>query len=127
MADKIADLVARGATLKREIKAKQEALKDIETLIHKHGPGTHADGRGASCTVVPKGVTFEVSEANLDAVKKAAGAQFKTLFATSTAVNPVKSFRDVVLAVLSKAKAAKLLGLIEKPRAAFIKWSIPTE
>lgn len=118
------DLVTEGFLLKREIKAKQDRLKEIEAeLITHHGAGTHTGREGAECAVVVPNPGIKVVEGDIERCQDIAGEHFSKLFDKIVSHVPVKAFREVAAALLTKAKAAKLIAVLEKTSSPFVKWA----
>lgn len=123
MATDITKLVTEGFALKREIETKQARLKEIADALVERGAGTYEDGKGASCTVVVPSAGIKPSEEDVEVCKDIAGEHFAKLFEKAVSFKPVKAFREVAAALLSKAKCAKLIAQVEKASSAFVKWA----
>lgn len=121
MSKKIEAQVTRGHQIKAQIKDLTAELKGIEAELLEAGGGEDADGRKA--TVIEATTTLAEPE-DIEAAKALAGDEaFKKLFEKSTSHKPVKSFREIAQALLTPAKARKLIELCEKPKAAWLKWA----
>lgn len=120
MSKKIEALIQRGYQLKDQIKDLTTELKDIEGKLMEAGGGELEDGRKVIVIESAPSITApeDISEA-----QAIAGDAFGKLFEVVKTHKPVKSFREVAAAVLTKAKAAKLIKLCEKPKAPWLKWA----
>lgn len=121
----IAKLVTRGHALKGEINERTTELKEIEAqLIEKHGAGSLQGAGAAQCTVIIPNAGIKPDAAAIEACQSVAGAAaFKKLFEKVVTFKPVASFGAVAAALLSPAKAAKVIGLCEKSSSPFVKWA----
>jgi threonine aldolase len=116
-------LVEAGAKLKAEIRTKQDALKEIEAHLIERGAGTYEGAAGESCTVIVPNPVIKPTADEIEAAREAAGDAADKLFTKVVSYAPVKAFREVVAALLSKAKAKKLIALCEKTSSPFVKWA----
>lgn len=120
MSKKIEALVSRGHHIKSQIKDLSAELKDIEAALLEAGGGEDADGRKA---VVIESAPAIVVPDSIEDAQGIAGEHFGKLFEKVVTYKPVKSFREVAAALLTKAKSARLISLCEKSKAPWIKWS----
>ena len=120
MSKKIEALVTRGHHIRAQMKDLKDELAGIEHSLIDAGGGEDADGRKA--TVIESAPSIAVPE-NIDDAQGIAGEHFGKLFEKVVTYKPVKSFREVAGALLTKAKAGRIISLCEKPKAPWIKWS----
>lgn len=114
-----AKLRAEGASLKANIKAASERLKEIETELLKDGPQKYEE-----CTVVGESTQVIVPEGDDDEqVKKFAGEHYGKLFERVTSWKCVKGFKDVVTAIFPARTADAILKRCTKTKAGFVKWN----
>jgi len=117
-------LISEGVSIKARMKTDAGRLKEIEGEILPLGAGKYEGRDGTACTVIVGSPSIKPNEAAIEAVKNAVGEEhFKTLFDRVIGFKPVKGFRDVVNAILTPAKAKKVLGLCEAAAAPYIKWA----
>lgn len=119
MSKKIQDAVKRGTAIKAQIDDLKSELKEIEVVLIEAGGGEDADGHKAK--LIEASSTLSAPE-DIEDAKAIAGEHFGKLFELVKTHKPVKSFREVAVALLGK-KAGKLIALCEKPKAAWLKWS----
>lgn len=120
MSNKIQALVTRGHQVKAQIKDLSAELKEIEEKVIEAGGGEDADGRKAQ--VVESAPTISTPD-DIEGAQAIAGESFSKLFDVVKTHKPVKGFREVAKALLTKAKCAKLIALCEKQKAPWVKWS----
>ena len=114
-----AKLRAEGASLKANIKAASERLKEIETELLKDGPQKYEE-----CTVVGESTQVIVPEGDDDeAVQKFAGEHYDKLFERVTSYKCVKGYKDVVTALFPTRTAAAILNRCTKTKSGFVKWN----
>jgi hypothetical protein len=123
MPDEIITLVDRGSKLKSEIRLKQEELKEIDAKLIERGSGTYHGTNGTTCTVVVPNPGIKPSEDDVRLAMEVAGDHASKLFDKTVLYKPVKSFREVATALLTKAKAAKLINICLKASSPFVKWA----
>ncbi len=119
----IPTLIAEGASIKARVKADAARLKEIEAELIRQGAGKHEGDNGASCTVIIGAAAIKLPKDAVDKVRELLGEEhFKTLFDRTVGYAPVKGFRDVAAAVLTEAKARKIIALCETPASPYVKW-----
>lgn len=117
-------LVTKGHALKQQIATLKSELEQLEAQLIERGPGVHAaEDAGVSCTVVIPNAGIKPTKEDIEACRAIAGTHFGKLFASSTTYSPVKGFREVAGALLTKPKLTKLLAQVEKAAKAFVTWS----
>lgn len=119
----LSKLVTRGHALKGEITTRTDELKKIEEQLIEHGAGTLLGAGAAQCTVIVPNPGIKPDAAAIEACQGLAGASFKKLFEKVTTYKPVASFAAVASAVLTPAKAAKVIELCQKASSPFVKWA----
>jgi|GEM_PF-4238153 hypothetical protein len=67
--------------------------------------------------------SIKVDASKIDQIRTVAGDAFAKLFTKVVRFDPVKSFRDVAAAVLTPAKAKKLVGMCEVAGAPRVKFT----
>lgn len=119
----IAAAVAQGARLKDEIRVRTDELKDLEKQLIACGAGKYEGLHGEECNVIAPGPGIKPGDEDIAACKEIAGEHFGKLFEKVTSFKPVKSFREVAAALLTKAKCAKVIAAVEKASSPFVKWA----
>lgn len=132
----IVALADEAGALDAEIKAKLARLVEIRELVLKEAnlrPKEHTAGKKGGKHWIYDGTTTQImvtfagpslaptAEA-LKQISKIAGTAFAKLFDKETVYSPVKGFRDIATAVLTPARARKVIALAEKanaPKVAF--------
>lgn len=123
-ADTVKALVSEGSLLKSEIKAKSERLKQITDQLVELEAGDYTGEHGEICKVIQPGPGIKPNAADCEAARELCGDEaFKKLFDREVSYSPKKAFRDLAAALLTPAKAAKVIALCEKVSTAFVKWS----
>lgn len=120
MSKKIAAQVARGHQIRAQMKDLKEELASIEADLIEAGGGEDAEGRKA---IVVESAPAIAAPEKIEDAQGIAGDHFGKLFEKVVTYKPVKSFREVAGALLTKAKAGRLISLCEKAKAPYIKWS----
>lgn len=132
----ISALVDEAGALDVECKAKYKRLSDIKRALqdeatarpeaHEEGKkgGKHwiFDGEKHRVTVTFPDPSISLGDEGVNAVKEVVGDDFPKLFERSTVFKPVKGFRELLGALLTKVKARKVLKICEveaSPRVAF--------
>jgi len=112
----------RLAEIKRLLQAEAEARPDAHQAGGKGGMHWIFDGEKHQVAVTFPDPSISLREDAVTAVKEIAGEDFPQLFDREVSFKPVKAFREILSALLTKAKAKKLLKLCEQtpsPRIAF--------
>jgi len=115
-------LVSEGTKLKETIKANQARVKEIEGLLIAEGAGDYQDKDGHVAKVIQPSSSVGMPD-DLEGAREIAGDSFGKLFDRVITFKPVKSFKEVAAALLTKGKANKLIGLCESAKTAYVKWS----
>lgn len=119
-----AALIGEGSRLKARISADSKRLKEIEGALVNLPPGTHEGENGAKCQVIAPAASIKLDSDDAETVKEAVGADaFSKLFDRVVSFKPVKSFRDILGALVGKREQNKVLRLTEKPGTAYVKWA----
>lgn len=129
--EEIALAVNEAAALDAECKAKYKRLSDIKRDLLNEAtrrPDEHQSGKtggtnwnfvtdeGARVTVTFPTAGIACLQGEEDAaLREITGAAFGKLFEKRVTFSPVKSFREILSAVLPKPKAKKVLALVESP------------
>jgi hypothetical protein len=121
--DSIPVLVTEANEIKRRQKEDGDRLKEISAALVKAGAGEHTGSDGSTALVICPSPTVKYIEDNHAQLQKLAGDEFYSLFERKVTYAPVKAMRDVAKALLTPAKARKLIALSEVPSTAFVKFS----
>ena len=117
-AEEIAGLVAEGTAIKTHIKEKKVRLDEIEAQLIAAGAAKHA-----GCIVIQPSPGIKPSQETIAEVKGLVKTFFSKLFVRTVTYAPVKNFRDVARALLTPAKAQRVIALCETSNSPFVKWS----
>jgi len=122
---KTSEIVDRCHELEAQIKPAQEELKTLKGQLIDGGAGVYhgTDGRKATVISVSEKLEPNPNEEAVLAAKKIAGETFEKLFEKVVTYRPLKSFRELALALLTPAKARKVITACEKPGYTFVKLS----
>lgn len=122
--DEIAALVDEGVELDSAIKAKSKRLDEIKATLRARGVGEYkGTGSNVAKVLEVEASIKPVAEQKADAARKLAADHFPNLFARTVTFLPVKGFRAVCVALLTPAKAAKLIALCEKENTPQVRFS----
>lgn len=123
-ADTIRSLVSEGAKLKSEIELKTKRLKEITAQLVELGAGDYEGDGGEKCKVIQPSASIKPTAEDIEAARELVSEDhFKMLFDREVKFSATKAFRELAEKLLTPAKAKKLIGLVEKASAAFVKWS----
>jgi hypothetical protein len=115
------ELVARAHALRANVARLEADLAEVEALLIAEGPGRYVTADGSQCvTVVAQSVgsvSYKLADADLEKAKEIAGDAFSTVFDRKVSFVPCKAFAEVVIKVVAKPVAKKLLALCEKAGA----------
>lgn len=107
-------LVTEAVKISRRMDKDDARLKEIKKLLTKQGKGEYL-GEGGKALVIEPTPGIKPSEEDVEKVKALlTKEQFNKLFDTETVESPVKNFRDVIAAVLTPAKAKRVIKICEK-------------
>lgn len=125
MKSEVSDLVDEGVRVQASMKENKKRLEEISAELIARGAGEHTgtDGRKANVIFPSAAVKTPKDEESLARVKKLTGTLFAKLFDKKTTFSPVKSFRDVAAALLTPAKASKVIAECEEEPKAYVKFS----
>jgi len=121
--NQVEPIVTEGAKLKARIKADSERLKEISERLVAEGAGEYHGAEGVKAIVVVPGPSLKPAAETIDALKTTLGDSFGKLFDRVVSYKPVKSFREVAGALMTKAKATRLIVQCEVAATPFVKWS----
>jgi hypothetical protein len=112
--DEIVSLVNEASRLERRTKTDKTRLDEIKAEFVKLTPGAYEGAFGAKVEVIqPQPGIRPAADAIANAIVAAGPDASKKLFARSVVTKPVKNFREVARAVLTPAKAEKVIVLCE--------------
>ncbi len=118
---RIERLVAESVLLKVCIDRDSARLDDLKAELGELPPGKYVSDAGARATVVAAGTAIKPDQAQVAAARQLAGIHARLLFEREVVYKPKPSFRDIVRALLTPAKADKIIALCEKPTAAQVR------
>lgn len=111
----------------RQIKARQETdagrLKEICAHLVEQGAGEYEGGDGSKAVVVCPSPKLKVDSKRLEELQKLAGESFAKLFDKVVSFKPAKGFREVAAAVLTPARARKIVEACEEESSPYVKIS----
>ena len=117
----IKSTVTQGAKLKREIADRSDELKRITALLITLTPGDYQGEQGEVAKVVQSSAAIKPSSAVIGQVRAIVDPDiFTKLFDRIVSWKPVQNFRSVVAAVLTPAKAQKVVALCEVDCAPYV-------
>lgn len=123
-ADTIAGLVSEGSVIKARMAADKRRLDEITALLTELDPGDYKGDNGEICKVIAPAAAIKVKDGEIEPAREICGDDaFKKLFDRAVSYSPVKAFRDVAAALLTPGKVKRLVELLEKPAAKYVKWS----
>jgi hypothetical protein len=108
-------LIAEGAGLDAELKAKKKRLEDIKAQLTTLEPGIYAADNGRTVQIIQPGPAIKPKEEQVEAAREMIGDEptFKKLFERITTWKAVKAFREIALAILPTKKAQKIIEICE--------------
>ena len=120
---RIRSLVDESVRLNDSIEADVARLGELKELLLELPPGRYC---GSNLTgrvlVVPSSTAIKPGEAQVAAARALAGKHAAKLFTREVSYKAVKGLRDIATALLTPAKARKLIALCEVPTAAQIRF-----
>lgn len=116
-------LVDEGRALKARIAADGDRLKEISVELVTLGSGTYEGSNGSKATVVVPSPSLKPTSEAVEKYREELGPVFKKLFDAVTTYKPVKAFREVAGALLTPAKARKIVEACEVPGTPYVKFS----
>jgi hypothetical protein len=122
-AAEISDLVEEGALLDAAIKDKALRLKTIKALLIPLGPGEYlSSSSGRKAIVIQPERALKPTAAAIASARPIAGTAFSKLFERVVAwkTQDAKTFRQVALALLTPAKAQRIIALCEVDNPAYV-------
>ncbi len=125
MNSEVSDLVDEGVRLQASMKENKKRLEEITSELIKRGAGEHTGTAGRKALVICPSAAVKTpkDDDSLARVRKLAGSLFSKLFDKKVSYTPVKSFREVAAAVLTPAKAAKVIAECEEEPKSYVKFS----
>ena len=121
--------ISRLAFLREQIEAQSVEFDTLAKQVCALGKGDYTGTKGETVKVIEVSEgkpSYKLPSDNLDEVRHIAGENFAKLFEKRTTFEPCKAFGDVVVKILSKPLASKILAIVEKPgkaKFAYLKWS----
>lgn len=116
--------IHRGHALRTQIAALKEELAGLEKHLCTLPPGSYRgeDSREKANVILPSSAIKPSPDAVAAVRKLVPAALFGKMFERVVAHKPVKGLRDVAAAILTPAKAAKVIALCEVPGAPYVRW-----
>lgn len=123
MSDIKQPLVTEAFKLRARIKADGEKLKEITERLIAEGPGDYLGLNGEKASVIAPGPNLKPSAEVVESLRDSLGDAFGKLFDKVVSYKPAKAFREIAGAVLSPAKAKKVIAQCEQESNPYVKFS----